>query len=191
MEEREKALALWQEHNGDEYLKRHAFSVEAAMRWWATHYSEDPDYWGIVGLLHDVDYQKHPEEHLVHSREILSVAGYSNSFIRAVESHGFSICSNVEPIHIMEKVLYAVDELTGFIYACAMMRPSKSVLDLEAKSVLKKFKTPAFAAKIDREVIKRGADMLQIELPELITGTIQALRPVATEIGLSGTATYG
>ena len=184
MEDREKALNLWSEHNDDDYLKRHAFSVEAAMRWWAIHYGEDPDYWGIVGLLHDVDYQKYPEQHLVHSREILSPAGYSDDFIRAVESHGFSICSDVEPIHIMEKVLFAVDELTGFIYACAMMRPSKSVLDLEAKSVLKKFKTPAFAAKIDREVIKRGAEMLNMELTELITETIQALRPVADEIGL-------
>lgn len=184
MKDRQSALDLWKKYNDDDYLYRHALSVEAAMRWWSVKYGEDPDYWGIVGLLHDVDYQQHPSEHLVHSDDMLSSAGYSADFIHAVVSHGYGICSEVEPVHIMEKVLYAVDELTGFIYAVAVMRPSKSLDDLEAKSVLKKFKTPAFAAKIDRSVISRGAEMLGLELTELITNTIEALKPVTVEIGL-------
>lgn len=187
MRTRDEALALWRAHNDDDYLYRHALSVEAAMRHFAARFGEDPDYWGIVGLLHDVDFQEHPEEHLAHSRGILAEAGYDEKFIRAVESHGFGIVTEVEPIHPMEKALYAVDELTGFIYACAIMRPSRSVLDIEAKSVLKKFKTPAFAAKIRRDVIERGAGMLGMPLDELVTETILSLRPVADEIGLKGT----
>ena len=181
--DRQKALDLWKKYNDDDYLYRHALSVEAAMRWWAVKYGEDPEYWGIVGLLHDVDYQQHPEEHLVHSADMLSSAGYSADFIHAVVRHGYGICSDVS-LFTLEKVLYAADELTGFIYACAIMRPSKSLDDLEAKSVLKKFKTPAFAAKIDRTVITRGAQMLGLELSELITNTIEALKPVGLEIGL-------
>ncbi len=186
MLDRESALRLWRRHNDDDYLYRHALSVEAAMRHFAAKKGEDPEYWGIVGLLHDIDYQKHPEEHLKHARAMLSEAGYDEAFIRAVESHGFGICTEVEPVLYMEKVLFACDELTGFIAACAIMRPSKSVLDIEVKSVTKKLKTPAFAAKIDRSVIQRGADMLGMSLEELILETIFALRPVAAEIGLKG-----
>jgi putative nucleotidyltransferase with HDIG domain len=186
MPTRDEALELWRRYNDDDYLYRHALSVEAAMRHFAAKRGEDPDYWGLVGLLHDVDYQKHPEEHLKHSREILGPAGYDEAFIRAVLSHGYGLCTEVEPLLEMEKVLYAVDELTGFIYACAIMRPSKSVLDIEVKSVTKKFKTPAFAAKIDRSVIQNGAGMLGLSLEELIQETILALRPVAAEIGLKG-----
>ena len=156
------------------------------MRRFAAAQGEDVDYWGIVGLLHDIDYQKHPEEHLKHAREMLGSAGYPEDFIRAVESHGFGICSDVEPLLYMEKILFACDELTGFIYACAIMRPSKSVLDIEVKAVTKKFKTPAFAAKIDRGVIQKGADTLGMSLEELIQETILALRPAAAEIGLKG-----
>lgn len=187
MQNREKALELWKKYNDDDYLYRHALSVEATMRRFARKFDEDESYWGSVGLLHDVDFQKYPQEHLLHSPEILSEAGYSDDFIHAVVSHGYGIVSDVQPEHLMEKVLFAIDELTGFIYACAMMRPSKSVLDIEAKSILKKFKTPAFAAKIDREVIKKGSEMLNMELSELITETILSLRPVANEIGLKGT----
>jgi putative nucleotidyltransferase with HDIG domain len=186
MPDREAALRLWREHNDDDYLYRHALAVEAAMRHFAAKKGEDPDWWGIVGLLHDIDYQEHPEEHLKHARAILASAGYAEDLIRAVESHGFGICTEVEPLLYMEKVLFACDELTGFISACAIMRPSKSVLDIEVKSVAKKLKTPAFAAKIDRSVIQRGADMLGIPLEELIQETILALRPVAAEIGLKG-----
>jgi len=186
MHSRDEALALWRQHNDDDFLYRHALSVEAAMRHFAAKKGEDPDYWGIVGLLHDIDYQKFPEEHLKHTREILAPAGYDDAFIRAVESHGFGICSEVEPKLYMEKVLFACDELTGFISACAIMRPSKSVLDIEVKSVTKKFKTPAFAAKIRRDIIQKGADMLGMSLDELVQETILALRAVAAEVGLKG-----
>jgi putative nucleotidyltransferase with HDIG domain len=183
---RESAIELWRTYNDDDYLYRHALSVEAGMRHFAVKYGEDPEYWGIVGLLHDIDYQKHPDEHLQHARSILAPAGYSEDFIRSVESHGFGICSEVEPAQVMEKVLFAIDELTGFIAACAIMRPSKSVLDIEARSVKKKWGTAAFAAKIRRDVIQKGADMLGIPLDELIQETILALRPVAAEVGLKG-----
>lgn len=186
MMNRDDAIALWRKYNDDDYLYRHALSVEAAMRHFAVKYGEDPEYWGIVGLLHDVDYQKHPDEHLKHARAILAPAGYSDAFIRSVESHGFGICSEVEPVQAMEKVLFAVDELTGFIAACAIMRPSKSVLDIEPRSVKKKWGTAAFAAKIRRDVIQKGADMLGLPLDELIQETILALRPVAAAVGLKG-----
>jgi predicted hydrolase (HD superfamily) len=186
MHSRDEAIQLWRKYNDDDYLFRHALSVEAAMRHFAAMKGEDVDYWGLVGLLHDVDFQKHPEEHLKHARGMLAPAGYDEAFIRAVESHGFGICTEVEPKLYMEKVLFACDELTGFIYACAIMRPSKSVLDIEVKSVTKKLKTPAFAAKIDREVIRRGAEMLGMPMEELIQETILALRPVAAEVGLKG-----
>jgi putative nucleotidyltransferase with HDIG domain len=186
MPSRDDALELWRKYNDDDFLYRHALSVEAAMRYFAAKYGEDSEYWGLVGLLHDIDYQKFPEEHLKHSREMLSPAGYSDDFIRAVESHGYSLVNDIEPKLKMEKVLFVVDELTGFIYACAIMRPSKSVLDIEVKSVTKKFKTAAFAAKIRRDIIQQGADMLGIPLNELISETIIALRPVAAEIGLKG-----
>jgi putative nucleotidyltransferase with HDIG domain len=186
MHSRDEAISLWRKHNDDDYLYRHALSVEATMRHFAAKQGEDPDYWGCVGLLHDIDYQKHPTEHLKHARGMLAPAGYSEDFIRAVESHGYGICTGVEPKLYMEKVLFAIDELTGFIYACAIMRPSKSVLDIEVKSVTKKFKTPAFAAKIDRSVIQRGADMLGLPLDELVQETILALREIHADIGLTG-----
>lgn len=179
---RDDALQLWRKYNDDDYLYRHALSVEASMRRFAAKYGEDPEYWGIVGLLHDIDYQKYPEEHLKHAREIL--AGYPEGFIRAVESHGFGICTEVEPVHVMEKVLFGVDELTGFIAACALMRPSKSVMDLEARSVRKKWGATAFAAKIRRDIIQKGADMLGIQLDELIQETILAMRGIHAELRL-------
>jgi putative nucleotidyltransferase with HDIG domain len=186
MQTRDEAIKLWRQYNDDDYLFRHALSVEAAMRHFAAKYGEDGEYWGIVGLLHDIDYQKFPEEHLKHAREMLAPAGYPEDFIRAVESHGFGICTEVEPVHVMEKTLFAVDELTGFIAACAIVRPSKSVLDIEVKSVKKKWGTAAFAAKIRRDIIQKGADMLGMPLEELIGETIIGLRPVAAEIGLKG-----
>ena len=183
---RDEAVQLWKKYNDDDYLYRHALSVEASMRRFAVKHGEDPEYWGLVGFLHDIDYQKYPEEHLKHARQMLQSAGLPEAFIRAVESHGFGICTDVEPVHVMEKVLFAVDELTGFIAACALMRPSKSVLDIEARSVKKKWGTAAFAAKIRRDIIQKGADMLGIPLDDLIQETILALRPVASEIGLKG-----
>jgi len=184
MLDRDAAIQLWKKYNDDDYLYRHALSVEAVLRRFAVKYGEDSEYWGIVGLLHDIDYQQHPEEHLAHARSMLAEGGYSEDFIRAVLSHGFGICSEVEPVHIMEKTLFAVDELTGFIAACALMRPSKSVMDLEAKSVKKKWGTAAFAAKIRRDIIQKGADMMGLPLDELITETILALREIHADIKL-------
>ncbi len=183
---RDQAVILWRQWNSDESLWRHALSVEAVMRRFARKYGEDEEYWGLVGLLHDIDYQKYPEEHLGHAREILEPAGFDDAFIRAVESHGWGICTDVEPVHVMEKVLFATDELTGFIAACAYVRPSRSVLDMEVKSVKKKWGSAAFAAGVRRNIIEQGAQMLGIPLEELIGETILALRDVAPEIGLKG-----
>lgn len=187
MHDRQSALALWRRYNDDDSLMRHALSVEAAMRRFASARGEDPDYWGLVGLLHDIDYQAHPDEHLKHAGAMLAEAGYPAAFIRAVESHGWGLCSDVKPELEMEKVLYAVDELTGFVAACAYVRPSRSVLDMEVKSVKKKWKTAAFAAGVNRDVIEKGSEMLGMELDELISETILALRDAADAVGLKGT----
>jgi len=183
---RDHAISLWRQWNDDESLLRHALSVEASMRHFARKYGEDESYWGIVGLLHDIDYQKYPHEHLKHAREILAPAGFDDAFIRSVESHGWGICTEIEPFHVMEKVLFATDELTGFIAACAYVRPSCSVLDMEVKSVKKKWGSAAFAAGVRRDVIQKGADMLSMPLEELIGETILALRVVASDVGLKG-----
>jgi putative nucleotidyltransferase with HDIG domain len=186
MMNRDEAVRLWRNYNQDESLFRHALSVEAAMRHFALSHGEDPEYWGLVGLLHDIDYEKWPKEHLKHSREILSQAGFPEDFIRAVESHGWGLCTDVEPRAAMEKALYAVDELTGFIAACAYVRPSKSVLDMEVKSVKKKWKTAAFAAGVNRSVVEKGAQLLGVSLDELVQETILALRGSAEAVGLKG-----
>lgn len=186
MKNREEAIAIWKKYNSDDSLLRHAFSVEAAMRHFAKKHGEDPDYWAMVGLLHDIDYEKYPEEHLKHAGKMLEEHGFDEAFIRAVESHGWGIVNNIEPKHIMEKVLYAVDELTGFIAACAFVRPSRSVLDMETKSVKKKWKTLAFAAGVNREVIEKGSSLLNMDLDELIGETIMALREEAEACGLKG-----
>jgi putative nucleotidyltransferase with HDIG domain len=187
MHDREAALSLWREYNDEDSLFRHALAVEAAMRRFAAKYGEDVEYWALVGLLHDIDYQRHPDEHLKHARTMLSAAGWPEDFIRAVESHGWGLCSEVEPLLKMEKVLYAVDELTGFVAACAYVRPSRSVLDMETKSVRKKWKSAGFAAGVSRDVIEKGAAMLGVELDDLIAETIMALRDVAEAVGLKGT----
>lgn len=183
---RDEAVVLWKLWNSDESLWHHALSTEAVMRHFARKYGEDAEYWGIIGLLHDIDYEKFPEEHLKHAREILASAGFDDAFIRSVESHGWGICTQVEPKLLMEKVLFAADELTGFIAACSYVRPSRSVLDLEVKSVKKKWGSAAFAAGVRRNVIEQGAQMLGVPLDELIGETILALRSVASEIGLKG-----
>lgn len=188
MKERDRiaAIALWREHNDDESLFRHALSVEACMRHFARKAGEDEDYWGCVGLLHDVDYGRHPEEHLKVAPGLLEAAGYGPAFVRAVLAHGWGLCADVEPVAYMEKVLYAVDELTGFVAACCYVRPSRSVLDLEVSSVKKKWKTAAFAAGVNREVVAKGAALLGLELDALVAEVIAALRPVAAETGLKG-----
>ena len=185
---RPEALALLREHNHTDRALKHALAVEAVMRHFARKSGEDEDAWGVVGLIHDVDYEKWPDEHCRKAPEILAAAGWPEELIRAVVSHGWGICSDVEPTSRMEKVLYAVDELTGLVAACALVRPSRSVLDLTAKSVKKKWKEKSFAAGVDRAVIDTGAEMLGMERSELIGEVIAGMQSVAAEIGLAGAA---
>ena len=179
------AVALWRAHNADEALWRHALAVEATMRHFAAKAGEDAEVWGIAGLIHDLDWERYPSEHCIRARTIMEEAGWPEFYIRAMQSHGWGLCTDVEPITAMEKTLYAVDELTGFITACALVRPSKSLSDLETKSVKKKWKTLAFAAGVNREVVEKGAALLGLELDSLIAETITAMRTVGPEIGLA------
>ena len=169
-----------------DYLQRHVLTVEGVMRHFAPLYNEDPDEWGIIGLLHDIDFELYPEEHLQHAPQILREEGFDDEFIHSVLSHGYGICSDTEPESNAEKVLFTIDELTGLIYACALMRPSKSVMDLEVKSVKKKFKSPAFAANVNRQVIQDGADRLGMPLDDVIRENILGMREIADIIGLAG-----
>ena len=181
---REDAFALLREYNESEALINHALAVEGVMRFMARKYNEDEETWGMIGLVHDLDYEQFPEEHCVRVRNILEERGWPEEYIRAVVSHGWGICSDVAPESLMEKVLFTIDELTGLVTACALVRPSKSVMDLTAKSVKKKWKQPSFAAGADRDVISSGADMLGMELNELFTDVITGMRDVSEEIGL-------
>jgi len=183
MPTREDALKLLKEYN-TEALVTHGLAVEGAMRYFAKEAGEDEEKWGIVGLLHDLDYEKYPDEHCYKTQEIMQEKGYSEEIIRAIMSHGWKICTDIEPKSKMEKTLYAVDELTGLITACALVRPSGSVMDLEVKSVKKKFKQASFAAGVNREVVQNGAQMLGLELGELMGETILAMREIAPSIGL-------
>ncbi len=187
MIDRQRARAILAKHVGGETLLRHSETVEAAMRHLAARYGGDPDEWGAVGLLHDIDFERYPHEHCAHVRELLGAEGLPESWLRAIESHGYGIVNQVKPETDMEKALYAVDELTGLVAATAVMRPSRSVLDLEPKSVMKKWKTPAFAAGCDRNVIARGAEMLGLEVGELVAETIAGMRKAAEALGLAGT----
>jgi len=180
----EEALSLFKEFNQSESLLKHAYSVEGVMRYIAQKMGEDEEKWGIVGLMHDLDYEQYPEQHCQKAREILEARDWPEEYIRAVVSHGWGICSDVEPKTTMEKTLYAVDELTGLVTAVAIIRPSKSVADLEAKSVMKKWKDKAFAAGVNRSVIEQGMAMLGVELRDLITDVIMGMRRVADKIGL-------
>jgi predicted hydrolase (HD superfamily) len=181
---RDEALALLKEYNESDALIRHGYAVEGVMRYMARKCGEDEDVWGVIGLIHDLDYEKFPEQHCTKTEEILIEQGWPEEYVRAVVSHGWGICSDIEPLSDMEKTLYAIDELTGLVGACALVRPSKSVMDLTPKSVKKKWKIKAFAAGANREVIQKGADMLGIELSELISDVILGMREVAEEIGL-------
>jgi len=181
---REEALILFKKYNEGESLYRHALAVEAVMRHFAVKYGEDPEKWGIIGLIHDLDWEKWPEEHCVKTEEILKEEGWPENWIRAVISHGWGLVTEVEPELTMEKVLYTIDELTGLITATALMRPSKSLMDLGAKSVKKKWKDKRFSAGVNRELIDKGAAMLGIERTELIDETIAGMRTAAAELGL-------
>jgi len=186
MADREAALQTLHQHVKSESLLRHALTVEAVMRYFAALYNEDTDFWGIVGLLHDIDFEEYPERHCKMVRAILEPLGYSEETMRAIESHGYGIVNDVEPLHVMEKALFATDELTGLVFAAALMRPSRSVLDMEVSSVKKKWKQKGFAAGVDRTLIEQGAQMLGMDIDTLIGHTISAMRGVAEEIGLKG-----
>ena len=162
---RDEAFELLKKYNSDDSLIRHALTLEAVMLHFAEVFDEpDKEKWGIIGLIHDLDYEMYPEQHCKKVREILMEHNWPEDYIRAVQSHGWGICSDVEPVERMEKVLYTVDELTGLITATALMRPSKSIMDLKVKSVKKKWKQKSFAAGVNREVIKKGAELLDLEL---------------------------
>lgn len=181
---RVEALALLKEYNTSESLLKHAYSVEGAMRYMARKHGEDEEKWAIVGLIHDLDYERFPQEHCRKTREILQERGWPEEYIQAAVSHGWGICVDDEPITLMAKTLYAMEELTGLITAAALVRPSRSVSDLEAKSVIKKWKDKSFAAGVNRSVIEKGAEMLGVELPDLIHDTIMGMREVREQIGL-------
>ena len=183
---RDQAWELLTTYTKSESLRRHALSVEAVMRHFARKHGEDEERWGIIGLVHDLDWEQFPDEHCVRTREILTDAGWPEEYIRSVMSHAWGFVTDVKPEHRMEQVLYATDELTGLVTATALMRPSRSVLDMQAKSVRKKWKDRSFAAGVNREVVAAGAEMLGMELGDLITETIAAMRDVADEIGLQG-----
>jgi len=173
---REAALALLQKYNKEHFHIQHALTVEGVMRWFAKENDENVDFWGLCGLLHDVDFELYPEEHCKKAPELLAEVNASEEMVHAICSHGYGLCSDVEPVHTMEKILYAVDELTGLIGAAARMRPSKSVCDMEVSSLKKKFKDKKFAAGCSRDVIKDGAQMLGWTLEETMEKTILAMR---------------
>lgn len=183
---REEAFGLLKEYNKSEGLIKHALAVEGVMRYIARKRGEDEEKWGVIGLIHDLDYEKYPDQHCRKTAEILKEHGWPQEYIRAVVSHGWGICVDVEPQTELEKVLYAIDELTGLVVTTALVRPSRSVMDLKTKSVKKKWKDKRFAAGVDRSIIEKGAQMLGVELADLITDTIMGMREVADEIGLKG-----
>jgi len=184
---REEALSLLKRYNTNEALIKHALAVEAVMRYCARKRGMDEQTWGVIGLIHDLDYEQFPAQHCRKTEEILISQSWPAEYVRAVVSHGWGICTNVEPQSELEKVLYTVDELTGLVAATALVRPSRSVLDMEAKSVKKKWKDKSFAAGVNRQVIAKGLEMLGMELGDLIDDVIMGMRDVADEIGLKGT----
>jgi putative nucleotidyltransferase with HDIG domain len=185
---RDEALALLKKYNKTESLIKHALAVEGVMRYFARQRGEDEEKWGTIGLIHDLDYEQFPDQHCHKTEEILRENDWPEEYIRAVISHGWGICTEVKPESEMEKVLYTIDELTGLVVTTALVRPSKSVMDVKTKSVKKKWKDKRFAAGVDRSIIEKGAEMLGIELPDLINDTIMGMREVAEDIGLKGSS---
>jgi predicted hydrolase (HD superfamily) len=184
---RETALNLFRKFNKSESLSKHALSVEGVMRYMAKKSGEDEEKWGIIGLIHDLDYEMYPDQHCTMTEKILRENNWPEEYIRAVLSHGWGLATDIKPESLLEKTIYAVDELTGLVATSALVRPSKSVMDMEAKSVKKKWNDKKFAAGVDRSVIEKGAEMLGVNLDELITDCIMGMRQVAEEIGLKGT----
>ena len=183
---REEAFELLKKYNQTESLIKHALAVEGVMRYMARKRNTDEEKWGVVGLIHDLDYEQFPDQHCKKTEEILRENNWPEEYIRAVVSHGWGICTQVKPETEMEKVLYAIDELTGLVVTTALVRPSKSVMDVKPKSVKKKWKDKRFAAGVDRSIIENGARMLGVEISELIADTIAGMQEVAEEIGLKG-----
>lgn len=183
---RQEALELFHQFNETESLRKHAYAVEGVMRYIARKRGEDEEKWGIVGLIHDLDYEKFSDEHCSKTGEILREHGWPEEYIRGAVSHGWGICSDAIPQTPMEKTLYAIDELTGLVVTTALIRPSKSVLDVQVKSVKNKWKDKRFAAGVDRSIIEKGAQMLGVGLDELIDDTIKGMQEVAEAIGLKG-----
>ncbi|MBQ3405049.1 MAG: hydrolase [Oscillospiraceae bacterium] len=181
---RNEAWALLSKYNKEEFHLQHAVTVENIMAWFARElgYGDEEEYWSLVGLLHDIDFEQWPEEHCKKAPELLSDGGAGDDMIRSICSHGYGICSDVEPVHEMEKVLFASDELTGLIWAAALMRPSKSTKDMELKSLKKKFKDKKFAAGCSRDIISRGAEMLGWTLDELMDRTLRAMQACEDDI---------
>ena len=173
---REQALGLLQKYNKEPFHIQHALTVEGVMAWFAREMGEDETFWSLCGLLHDVDFEQYPDQHCKKAPELLAEVNVSEEMVHAICSHGYGLCSDVEPVHQMEKVLFAVDELTGLIGAAARMRPSKSVMDMELSSLKKKFKDKKFAAGCSRDVIQEGAQRLGWSLDELLEKTILAMR---------------
>jgi len=180
----DEALAILKEFNKTDGLLKHAYAVEGVMRYIAHKRGEDEEKWAIVGLIHDLDYERYPSEHCKKTRVILEERGWPEEYIQAAVSHGWGICVDEEPTTEMAKTLYAIDELTGLVTAAALVRPSKSVSDMEAKSVMKKWKDKAFAAGVDRSIIETGAERLGADLKELVTDTIMGMREVRESLGL-------
>ena len=183
---REEALRLFKEYNKSDSLYKHALSVEAVMRYIARKRGEDEEKWGIIGLIHDLDYEMYPDQHCKMTEKIMRENEWPEEYIRAVISHGYGICSDKEPLTLLEKTLFAIDELTGLVTTSALVRPTKSVMYMEARSVKKKWNDRRFAAGVDRSVIEQGASRLGVSLDELITDTIMGMREAADEIGLKG-----
>jgi predicted hydrolase (HD superfamily) len=179
-------LELFHQYNEGDSLRKHAYAVEGVMRYIAGKRGEDEEKWGIIGLIHDLDYEKFSDQHCTKTGEILREHGWPEEYIRAAVSHGWGICSDVMPQTDLEKTLYAIDELTGLVVTTALVRPSKSVLDVQVKSVKNKWKDKRFAAGVDRSIIEKGAEMLQVQLDELIDDTIKGMQEVAEAIGLKG-----
>lgn len=187
---RNEAIELLKKYNRDPFHIQHAITVEAVMKWFAEDqgYAEEADHWGLVGLLHDIDFELYPDQHCIKAPELLRDGGVSEDIIRSVVSHGYGITVDVKPEHQMEKVLFACDELTGLIWAAALMRPSKSTKDMELKSLRKKYKSKGFAAGCSREVIAQGAEMLGWELDELLQKTLNAMQACEDEINAQAAA---
>jgi putative nucleotidyltransferase with HDIG domain len=183
---RKDALELFKKYNQSESLYKHAISVEAVMKHFANKFDEDTEKWSIIGLVHDLDYEKYSDQHCTMTRSILEENEWPEEYIRAIVSHGWEICSDTKPEHLMEKVLYATDELTGLVTTSVLVRPDKNIHELKVKSVMKKWKDKKFAAGVDRNIITKGAEMLETDIRDLIEETIEGMKKVAPDLGLDG-----